>query len=436
MEVLWNWTDAFVQLLLQPFTYMAILFLMLFYRRNVVVERKIFHVRLHPWGRQTWLSLGWGLAAGLIISVAMAFIGISLTREAVLLIWAAAILLLLIRVRFLSFAYAIGLLGILQFAVQFFPDWQLGGIGGTLLETIRELDVTGLLILGGLLLIAEAVLVRWQAYKSALPLWMEGKRGKVVGAYQVQGFWLLPLFLLVPASTSGHVLPWTPLLPPGWQDGFSMIALPVMLGFVEITRSMLPVQKVVATFKHLLLTAVVVLVLGICSIWWSPLAVVASAAVILMREGLFWLGNRRENESTPLYVHPSEGLRILAVIPGSPADELGIKAGETIYKVNGKLIRSAEQLHTALRMNSAFCKLEVRNLSGESKFLQRAIFAGDHHQLGMLLAPDPDTNRVVARKSLAIWHVIAMKSNLKNEQGVQASHINVLPAGEKKETGM
>lgn len=432
MELLWNWTDALVQLLLQPFTYMAILFLMLFYRRNVVVERKLFHVRLHPWGRQTWLSLAWGLGLGLIVSVVMAFIGIALTKEAVLVIWAAAILLLLIRVRFLSFAYAIGLLGMIKFILGFFPSWQPEGIGDSLLETIRTLDITGLLILGGLLLIAEAVLARWQSSGAALPLWIEGKRGKVVGAYQLQGFWLLPLFLLVPASTTGHILPWTPLLEPGWQDGFSMVALPVMLGFSELTRSMLPAQKAAHTFKHLLITGMALLVLSICSIWWSPLAIVASVAVIVLREGLFWLSVRQEKESTSLYVHPAEGLRILAVVPGSPADELGIKAGESIYKVNGMMIRSTEQLHTALRMNSAFCKLEVRNISGESKFLQRAIFAGDHHQLGMLLAPDPNAERVVSRKSLNIWHVIAMKSNVRNERTSMSDKVVRMTAGENK----
>lgn len=44
--------------------------------------------------------------------------------------------------------------------------------------------------------------------------------------------------------------------------------------------------------------------------------------------------------------------------------------------MNGKLIHSKEQLHSALRQNSAFCKLEVQNHQGESKFLQRAIYAG------------------------------------------------------------
>ncbi|MDF2662100.1 MAG: Trypsin-like serine protease, partial [Paenibacillus sp.] len=35
-----------------------------------------------------------------------------------------------------------------------------------------------------------------------------------------------------------------------------------------------------------------------------------------------------------------------------------------------------------------FCKLEVINTEGHSKFVQRALYSGDHHLLGVLLAPD------------------------------------------------
>ncbi len=54
------------------------------------------------------------------------------------------------------------------------------------------------------------------------------------------------------------------------------------------------------------------------------------------------------------------------------------------------IVRSREQLHQALRLNPAFCKLEVLNLNNMSKFAQRAMFSGEHHQLGIILAPDEE----------------------------------------------
>ncbi|MNJ56061.1 Cell division topological determinant MinJ [compost metagenome] len=94
------------------------------------------------------------------------------------------------------------------------------------------------------------------------------------------------------------------------------------------------------------------------------------------------------------------------MLPGSPAAELGIQVGETIIKVNGIPVPTKEELHAALRMNSAFCKLEVRNLAGESKFLQRAIYAGEHHQLGAILAPDDKAPVAVRMRPISLIHLL------------------------------
>lgn len=112
-------------------------------------------------------------------------------------------------------------------------------------------------------------------------------------------------------------------------------------------------------------------------------------------------------------------MKVLAVIPGSPAESLGIRPGESIVKINGISIRTKEQMHAALRKNPAFCKLEVRNLQGESKFLQRAIYAGEHHQLGAILAPDPDAGVVLVMKPVSIFQLIAMKVQSRNKTGAQ-----------------
>ncbi|MNI72088.1 hypothetical protein D3C73_1280080 [compost metagenome] len=61
-------------------------------------------------------------------------------------------------------------------------------------------------------------------------------------------------------------------------------------------------------------------------------------------------------------------------------------------------------------MNPAFCKLEVQNRAGESKYLQRAIYAGDHHQLGIILVPEPDGSVTAEAKSSSIFSIIAMKT--------------------------
>ena len=96
--------------------------------------------------------------------------------------------------------------------------------------------------------------------------------------------------------------------------------------------------------------------------------------------------------------------------------------------MNGKLIHSKEQ-RSALRQNSAFCKLEVQNHQGESKFLPCDL-RGDHHQLGAIVAPDPRDGIAVGLKPVSLITPLA------NKLHIRAS--GVLPAtttGGSEETG-
>src|SRR5690606_29984166 len=99
-----------------------------------------------------------------------------------------------------------------------------------------------------------------------------------------------------------------------------------------------------------------------------------------------------EATRVPLYVNDTRGLRILGIVPGTPAETMGLAAGEILHKVNGVRVRTKEELYEALVLNPAFCKLELLNLDGELKFAQRARYAGEHHQLGVILAPDEQAN--------------------------------------------
>jgi len=414
--------DAGIQLLTQPFYYISILFVMLFYRRQVLVERKLFHVKLHSWGLQTWRTLLGGLAAGIGVSIVVAFLGISLSLEAIICIWVTSLILMLFHIRYLCFAYSIGLLGIIQFVLGWFPNWQPEGWIHQVTATILGLDIPALLALSAVLHFAEALLVRIQGSGFATPLFLEGKRGKLVGGYHMQSFWPLPLFLLVPAVGGGSVLPWTPFFGgDAWSTGFTMMALPVVIGFGEMTQSMLPQEKAGITSKRLIFYGAIVLALSLLAEWWSPLTIAAALAALLLHEGLVWYSRYEEQQRSPMFVHPVRGLRVLAVLPDSPASELGILAGETILKVNGKLIHSKEQLHSALRQNPAFCKLEVQNHQGESKFLQRAIYAGDHHQLGAIVAPDPRDGIAVGLKPVSLITLLANKLHIRSKRGASGS---------------
>ncbi|MET3939688.1 hypothetical protein ABIC22_002500 [Paenibacillus sp. PvP094] len=439
MEWAWPWLttlgEAVLQLFTQPFYYIAVILIALIYHRQLLQERRLFHVRLQSSITQTIRALLGGIVIGIIVSVISIFLGAHLTLASVICIWAATLILALFRIRYLCFAYAAGLLGVVQFGLNLASGWQPAGWLGSVTEALRALDMPALLVLAALLHLGEAMLVRLQGVSMASPLLFEGKRGKLVGGYQLQHFWPIPMLILVPVTGSGAELAWSPLLNAG--GGYMLMALPILLGFGEVTQSMLPGQKVQISAKRLLLYGTGLLVLSLLAAWWSPLMVVAALAAFIGHEILVWYSGFEEQHRSPVFVHPVHGLKVLGIIPDSPAAELGIEAGETLYKVNGVMVDSPEELHRALRMNPAFCKLEVRNHQGESKFMQRAIYEGEHHQLGVLMAPVNHEAWAVQLRPLTLFHIITLKlfARRKNSRNDEAPLALPAPAPAVNEQG-
>jgi len=168
------------------------------------------------------------------------------------------------------------------------------------------------------------------------------------------------------------------------------------------------------------------IVLAALALWWAPIAIPALVIAVILREWIMYVSRREESQQSPLFIRGLRGLKILDVIPASPAAELGITAGESVYKVNGQLIQDPQSLHAALRINPAFCKLEILNIQGESKFLQRAIYAGDHHQLGMIFAPDDQAVISPDIQRLSVWHLFTKPRVHKLNNGYQEADATLL----------
>ncbi|MBB3114224.1 hypothetical protein FHS18_006343 [Paenibacillus phyllosphaerae] len=407
-----------LSLLLSPFYYVGIILMMLYYMRQTRMERAMFHVRLHAWPRELGRTIASGLLVGLLVSVAGLFLGIQITQEAVLWMWGMTVILAVFSVRYLCFAYSVGVLGVLQWIVGWTPLSDRGDWLGTVSTSLQALDIPGLLVLVAIMHLAEALLVGWQGSRFASPLFLEGKRGKLVGGYMLQGYWPVPLMLLVPAAGSGTeaALPWSTLLSgDSLGAGWMMLSFPMMLGFTELTRTMLPKEKASEASRSLLYYGLLLGGLAILAAYWTPFTLPAAIAAFVLHEAIVLMSVLREERKSPFYVNAPNGLRVLAVIPGTPAEAMGIAAGELLHKVNGRLVRTKEELHAALHINSAFCKLEVINLAGHVKFLQRARFANEHHQLGVVLAPDEHASAYVEPTPTSLIGLLRSRSAARRE---------------------
>jgi hypothetical protein len=401
---------AGLQLIMNPFYYIGLIFIVLHYRKQIQWERKLFHTRLHSLIGESWRALLLGWVGGIVASLVLLFVGVSLEPQVVILLWVISLLLIWIRVRYMCLAYAAGVLGITHAILAFFPEAvSLQGIGA-ILQIVADADIPSLLVIVAVLHLLEGGLIGWQGTRMASPLFFEGKRGRVIGGYQLQGFWAVPLFVMVPLQGgSTAALPWSTLFSGDLASGWSLLAFPAMIGFTELTLSRLPQEKARWSSNMLFLFGLILFVLAVAAHYWSPLIVVAAILCIALHELLIGYSSWNEARRSPRYVHTLRGLTVLAVIPGSPAAEMGIVAGEMLHKVNGCKVLNVTELHAAIRVNSAFCKLEVINLQGEIKFLQRAVYAGEHHQLGIILAPDQQAKYYVETKEMSLFSYLRSK---------------------------
>lgn len=393
MDVLIQFLDRLLQavgqLFANPFYYIGILFIVLHYRKQIQMERKLFHTRLHSLLNETWRTVLWGWLGGIGASVLMLFVGVNIQAGTVILLWILSIILVILRVRFLCLAYAVGILGIAQVILSWIPD--AGSLQEALpvLNIVAAADIPSLLVIVAVLHLLEGTLVGFQGARMATPLFLEAKRGQIIGGQQLQGFWPVPLFLLVP-MTGGDIqgLPWETLFGSNLASGWTLLAFPAMIGFTELTISKLPRQQARFSASLLYLYGIVLLAAAIAAHFWPPILLVGAMLSIALHEGLIRYNQWVEKKQAPLYVHSQRGLMVLSVVPNSPAYDLGIQTGEIIHKVNGHKIKTKTDLHVGMELNSAFCRLEILNEQGEVRFLQRAIYAGEHHQLGIILAPD------------------------------------------------
>lgn len=389
--------------LLNPFMYLFVLFIYLHYRRQMNFERQLFSVRIQSPFVQTLRAVGMGLVGGLLVSLIAGGLGIMVQERDLWILWVLAIILSVIRLRFLCLAYAAGILTLLHGAASLFPELAQAEGMGTVWGWLLEARPVPVLALVGLLHLAEAFLVRWNAGLDASPLFLEGKRGRIIGGYQLHSFWLTPLIMLVPTSAgqgmSATLFAGWPLFMPE-SSSFAFMLLPAITGFSDLTTTMIPQRKAQQIAKHLALYAILLLVVAYAAVWLAPLMILAAAVALIGHEGLFWLSQRQEREKPPYFIQSSKGVKVMAVIPGTPAEEMGIQAGEVVVKVNGVPVRQREDLYPALHVNPAFCKMEVLTHEGEIKFVQCAIYAGNHHQLGIIVVPDAQTHHFVdVRKS-------------------------------------
>lgn len=349
-------------------------------------ERKNFHTRTFDAFFELRQLFPQGVILGLVLSIVTVTAGLTVPFAAILLIAVFTLIWsLTTNIRLMSPVYTVGAA---FFGVILIAEYDLNiPVFKEVFQAIDDKVYPSVVILLALLVIAEGILILKNASKGSSPKLVKSRRGQSVGAHEVKRFWVLPMFLLFPGDALALPFEWWPVFHLG-AESYSLILVPFAVGFNQQIQGMLPKQSIQLLGRRVIALGCMTLILSIIGYWYPLISIVVAALAIVGRE-LISLLQRLKDDSLPFYFSKkNNGLMIIGIIPESPADKMGLQVGELISKINGVLIRDEQVFYEALQKNRAHCKLEVLDINGEVRFVQRALYEGDHYELGILFVQD------------------------------------------------
>lgn len=371
-------------LFIHPLLYVSIIIALAIGVIRVQRERRDFNIRIYRKSTELRHLLPQGILWGLILSLFTLGTGLVVPPAVLVIVGAVSILLAFtLKMRLLSPAYSV--------SISFFLLVILYTYGGEIEwpffdEYFQDIDTAvypTVAILLGLLLFAEGFLIAKNAIKKPSPGLVISKRGQTVGRYASRRIWMLPLFVFIPGGNLPAPFDWFPVFSIDGQS-ITPIVIPFLIGFSQKVQGILPETAIKASGRQVILLGTVVLAVAVGGYWYPYMSIISVVIGLIGREGIYYL-RKRSDRNLPIYFSRSKlGVRILGVIPETPAQKMGLELGEIVTKVNGIHVTDEREFYKALQKNRAHCKLEVVGNNQQIRYVQRALFEGEHHELGLL----------------------------------------------------
>ncbi|WP_404826082.1 PDZ domain-containing protein [Cytobacillus stercorigallinarum] len=374
------------RLFLNPVFYLVFLAAAYYGIQRVNRERQHFLVRAENAYFELKQLLPLGLILGVSLSLIIVIAGLTVPVELLVFATAATIILMLTpKARWATPAYTVSIGFILTFfALE--QNWPLPAFISSQVEgAVYFLPAVAIII--ALLVVAEGIMITINGPKGTSPRLMKSRRGQIVGMHEAKRMWLLPLFLLIPGDALSLDATWWPLFSIGDQS-YALVAVPFAIGFQQQIQSKFPAIAVAAYGKKVIFFGALLLFIASGAFVYPIVSLAIPVLAIVGREWLNYRQRSVDAKAAFYFAKKNEGLMIIGVVPHSPADKMGLKVGETVLKVNGLQVNDEKGFYQALQKNAAHCKLEVIDINNENRFVQRALYKTDHHELGILFIKD------------------------------------------------
>ena len=317
-----------------------------------------------------------GIIPGVLLSLALFYSGVILPSAVVLLLAITALLLALPR-RFFSPL----LLPIFAPLLLFVPAHVWAQVG-----MVKPIQFAAPLAVFTMLYAMVAAYCELGTPFHAAPhiVRSHGRRWAILNLRQL--LWV-PLVVPVPGDWLARV-PLAQFVSVG-HASVSFVIIPLVLGFAFSSRSARPEHNLRTRAK----------IAGVYAVWAAIVAVLAMSrltsdllSLSLLAGGAVlcalwqYVGTRGRLE----LVEGAGGVRVLAVLPGTPAERMALRRGDTVLQCNGQNVPTTLSLYMATQDLGTFCRLRVRGADGRIRLTSAAIYAGSPYMLGIISFPEAD----------------------------------------------
>lgn len=373
---------SFLSLVMDWIFWIIVLLVALQYRRMARASQQIFNLPEESIWPPVIQATIFGVAGGFVGSILLIIVGISVLELGISYLWITALALLMIHQRFLCFAYAGGLLSLSKLIFGF-----------------PEVSVAQIMGLVAILHMIESLLILFSGHIAPLPVYVKSREGRVVGGFNLQKFWPLPIVALL-----AWILPnqevirdvvampdWWPLIKTELLQGegeqvYMMMPVVAALGYGDIAMTARPEEKTRRAALELAAYSIVLLILAVGASHQPGLAIVAALFGPFGHEVLIRIAQRREMQGEPFFVQPERGVMALHVLPHSPLKKIGFSRGDILLSVNGIPVNNEYQIQEILTAAGGYTEIEF--LAGKRRQRQTAIIERKPvEQLGFIPAP-------------------------------------------------
>lgn len=372
------------KMFLNPLLYWFVFLGFIVSYRRIKKERVFFGMKIFNFYTEWRHTIKLSFLFSILLSLLTIGIGITFTKEMIVILTIVTIILsLTFNLTLLSASYTLGV----TFIVMLFLPYIINDYFQQI-SSFTPVYYTSVVILIGLFLLVEAIFIGRLKRNELFPRLMLSRRGLWVGEHRIKRLLLIPFFILVPYGVITPTSPYWPYLSIG-DETYHLVLFPFILGFNFKNVSSLAQETIRIISRRIALLGFFVVIIAIGSIYIPVLSIFAIGVAIIGRELIFYRQRMNDRKGTPYYAPLNSGLRVLQVIPDGPADRLGVLVGETIVKVNGVNVSTVDEFYEALQNSGASFKLDVIDDRGEVRFLTSAFYDSEHHELGIIFPRTP-----------------------------------------------